>query len=87
MESFIILKFLKKLITEKFNFISSGDTEVFLKLYEKEGINFLKNKDIDSLFAIAIYDLTKKKYSLREIGLVVFHYIIILIKNLFFQVN
>ena len=53
--------FKKKLITEKFNFISSGDTEVFLKLYEKEGINFLKNKDIDSLFAIAIYDLTKKK--------------------------
>ena len=53
--------FKKKLITEKFNFISSGDTEVFLKLYEKEGINFLKNKDIDSLFAIDIYDLTKKK--------------------------
>ena len=53
--------FKKKLITEKFNFISSGDTEVFLKLYEKEGINFLKNKDIDSLFAIAIYDLAKKK--------------------------
>ena len=53
--------FKKKLITEKFNFISSGDTEVFLKLYEKEGINFLRNKDIDSLFAIAIYDLTKKR--------------------------
>lgn len=53
--------FKKKLITEKFDFISSGDTEVFLKLYEKEGIDFLKNKDIDSLFAIAICDLSKNK--------------------------
>ncbi len=53
--------FKKKLIAEKLNFISSGDTEVFLKLYEKEGIDFLKNKDIDSLFAIAICDLSKNK--------------------------
>ena len=80
--------FKKKLITEKFDFISSGDTEVFLKLYEKEGIDFLKNKDIDSLFAIAICDLSKKKYLLPEIGLAVFLYIIISIqKDLFFLAN
>lgn len=53
--------FKKKLISKKINFISSGDTEVFLKLYEEEGINFLKNKEIDSLFAIAIYDSSKNK--------------------------
>ena len=37
------------------------------------------------MFAIAIYDLTKKKFSLREIGLDVFHYIIILIKKFIFS--
>ena len=38
-------------------FNSEGDTEVFLKLYETKGINFLNDKKIDSLFAIAIVDL------------------------------
>lgn len=37
-------------------FTSTGDTEVFLRLYEEEGKNFVKNEMIDSLFAIAILD-------------------------------
>lgn len=37
-------------------FKSEGDTEVLLKLYEKYGINFLKDKKIDSLYSIAIFD-------------------------------
>ena len=36
---------------EKIKFSSIGDTEVFLKLYEKNGINFVYDKNIDSLFA------------------------------------
>ena len=49
------------LIKENVKFNSSGDTEVFLKLYEKKGINFLYDRKIDSLFAIAIYDSINKK--------------------------
>ena len=49
------------LIKEKVKFDSTGDTEVFLKLYEKKGIDFLFDRQIDSLFAIAIYDSIKKK--------------------------
>ncbi len=49
------------LIEEKVKFDSTGDTEVFLKLYEKRGIDFLFDRQIDSLFAIAIYDSIKKK--------------------------
>ena len=46
----------KKLLEDKVNFKSIGDTEVFLKLYEKNGIEFLYDRKIDSLFAIAIFD-------------------------------
>ena len=49
------------LIKEKVKFNSTGDTEVFLKLYEEKGIDFLFDRQIDSLFAIAIYDSIKKK--------------------------
>ncbi len=41
---------------DRTRFKSEGDTEVLLKLYEKFGINFLKDKKIDSLYSIAIYD-------------------------------
>ncbi len=51
----------KKLKNDKINFFSSGDTEVFLKLYETKGINFLFEKNIDSLFSLAIYDEIRKK--------------------------
>lgn len=51
----------KKLQNNKIEFFSSGDTEVFLKLYEAQGINFLFDKNIDSLFSLAIYDEIKKK--------------------------
>jgi asparagine synthase (glutamine-hydrolysing) len=51
----------KVLKDKKIEFSSTGDTEVFLKLYETKGINFLFDKKIDSLFSLAIYDENKKK--------------------------
>ena len=57
----------KKLQNNKIEFFSSGDTEVFLKLYEAQGINFLFDKNIDSLFSLAIYDeIEKKIYITRD---------------------
>tara|TARA_B100001057_G_scaffold443186_1_gene479103 strand:- start:41 stop:1711 length:1671 start_codon:yes stop_codon:yes gene_type:complete len=53
--------FKNNLIKEGINFKTSGDTEVFLKLYEKYGIDFLKDQNIDSLFSIAVYDNKKQK--------------------------
>ncbi len=44
------------LLKKKIIFKTEGDTEVFLKLYEVYGINFLRDKNIDSLYSIAIYD-------------------------------
>ena len=44
------------LLRKKIIFKTEGDTEVFLKLYEVYGINFLRDKGIDSLYSIAIYD-------------------------------
>lgn len=43
------------------SFQTEGDTEVFLKLYEREGIDFLGRRDIDSMFALGILDREKKK--------------------------
>ncbi|WP_329201377.1 asparagine synthetase B family protein [Streptomyces sp. NBC_01435] len=42
-------------------FKTQGDTEVFLKLYEAEGIDFLKRRDIDSMFALGILDREQNK--------------------------
>ena len=56
----------KKLKDNKIDFFSHGDTEVFLKLYEQNGINFLFDKGIDSLFALTIYDENKKKIFLTR---------------------
>jgi len=50
-----------KLKENKILFKSEGDTEVLLKLYEKYGISFLRDKKIDSLYSIAIYDKKLKK--------------------------
>ena len=51
----------RSLSKENIDFKSFGDTEVFLKLYEKKGINFLFDREIDSLFAIAILDMNLNK--------------------------
>ncbi len=51
----------QKLKKKKISFSTTGDTEVFLKLYESKGINFLFDNNIDSLFSLAIYDQEKKK--------------------------
>mgnify|MGYP001354518007 CR=1 FL=1 len=53
--------FKQNLKKKNISFKSSGDTEVFLKLYEKNGIDFIYNKEIDSLFALAIYDKSRGK--------------------------
>lgn len=45
-----------QLIKENIEFKTQGDTEVLLKLYEKSGINFLRDKKIDSLYSIAVHD-------------------------------
>ena len=37
-------------------FKTQGDTEVLLKLYESYGIEFLRDKGIDALYSIAIFD-------------------------------
>ncbi|MFA5147154.1 MAG: asparagine synthetase B [Candidatus Omnitrophota bacterium] len=42
-------------------FHTEGDTEVFLKAYEHSGKDFVKNREIDSMFAIAIHDENKRK--------------------------
>ena len=46
----------KNLFKENVKFKTEGDTEVLLKLYETYGINFLRDKKIDSLYSIAIFD-------------------------------
>ena len=51
----------KGLIKKNINFESDGDTEVLLKLYEKNGINFLQDKNIDALYSIAVHDKKLKK--------------------------
>lgn len=42
-------------------FRTEGDTEVFLKLYEMEGIGFLRRDDIDSMFALGILDRERRE--------------------------
>ena len=49
-------KYKNDLIKKKIDFKTEGDTEVLLKLYETYGINFLRDKKIDSLYSIAIHD-------------------------------
>ncbi len=46
----------KNLIKKKIKFYSEGDTEVLLRLYEMYGINFLRDKNIDALYSLAIFD-------------------------------
>ena len=50
-----------KLYKKNINFKTHGDTEVLLKLYETSGINFLRDKNIDSLYSIAVHDKKLKK--------------------------
>ncbi|MEO6702279.1 MAG: asparagine synthetase B [Jatrophihabitantaceae bacterium] len=43
------------------SFRTEGDTEVFLKLYEAQGIGLLQRRDIDSMFALGILDRAQNK--------------------------
>ncbi len=49
-------KYKEKLKKKGTLFKTQGDTEVLLKLYESYGIGFLRDKGIDSLYSIAIFD-------------------------------
>lgn len=48
-------------LSGKAKFHTQGDTEVFLKLYECYGKDFVKNPKIDSMFALAIHDQRANK--------------------------
>ena len=48
------------------NFQTIGDTEVFLRLYEQFGQQFVTKAKIDALFAIAIYDSTKNEIKITR---------------------
>ena len=55
-EFYNFLKYKNDLKKKNITFDTDGDTEVLLKLYESQGINFVRDKKIDSLYSIAIYD-------------------------------
>ena len=38
------------------SFLTDGDTEVFLKLYEQQGKDFVKHRKMDAMFAFGIHD-------------------------------
>ena len=65
-EFFNYLEFKNFLLSKKIGFSTTGDTEVFLKLYETKGIDFLYDKNIDSLFSLAIYDKKKDKINVTR---------------------
>ena len=51
----LLPQYKEKLIKKGASFKTQGDTEVLLKLYESKGIEFLRDKGIDSLYSIAIF--------------------------------
>lgn len=53
--------FRKELSAKGRVFHTDGDTEVFLKLYEQYGKDFVKAPGLDSMFAIAIHDEKSRK--------------------------
>ena len=77
--------FKSPLMSQGVKFNTTGDTEVFLKLYENKGINFLKDKSIDSLYSLAIYDdVLKKIFITRDWpGRIPLYYLHDEIKNIF----
>lgn len=52
---------IKKNLSQKFNFVTSGDTEVVLKSYLEWGDDFIDK--LEGMFSIAICDQRKKNYS------------------------
>ena len=53
--------FRARLADQGAEFESVGDTEVMLRLYEREGWEFLRSNEIDSLFSLAVLDLNQGK--------------------------
>ena len=56
----------KKLISKGYNFETTSDTEVIIKLFDLEGTESFK--ELSGIFSISIYDLNiKKLYLVRDI--------------------
>ena len=68
-----------ELENKKVKFLSNNsDTELLLKMLMYQGKESIKK--LNGMFAFCFYDLKKKRFLLREIGLVLSHYIIFLKK-------
>ena len=65
-EIYNYLEIKKKLILKGYNFQTTSDTEVIIKLFDLEGISSFKK--LSGIFSISIYDLKLKKlYLVRDI--------------------
>lgn len=65
-EIYNYLEIKKKLILRGYNFQTTSDTEVIIKLFDLEGINSFKK--LSGIFSISIYDLKLKKlYLVRDV--------------------
>ena len=66
--------FKDQLIQNGHNFYTSSDTEILVHLYEEYGLSFLK--DLNGIFAFALYDLNRKRLILvrDHFGIKPLHY-------------
>ena len=53
-------KYLRKKLTNKYNFKTESDCEVILPLYQNKGIDFLN--DLNGIFAFALYDVNEDSF-------------------------
>lgn len=54
----------KRLIENGHEFYTQTDTEIIVHMYEEQGLNFVKN--LNGMFAFALYDVNKKKLILAR---------------------
>ena len=53
-------KYLRKKLTNKYNFKTESDCEVILPLYQNKGVDFLN--DLNGIFAFALYDVNEDSF-------------------------
>ena len=53
-------KYLRKKLTNKYNFKTESDCEVILPLYQNKGVGFLN--DLNGIFAFALYDVNEDSF-------------------------